>query len=210
MDWSTFFSVFGLVFIAELGDKTQLAVVTQTCKYRRPWTVFLGASAALGAVTALGVLGGRALGRLIPEDLLRFLAALAFVVMALLIARDAAEEDSGLSQRACPDVCNDGGSASSDASLLPMWNWRVFAATFGLLFLAEMGDKTQLAVLSLSGKHGDAWAVFGGGAAALATVTAVAVAGGRFLCRVVPQRLLLWLSAAAFTVIGILIALGLF
>ena len=46
MDWNVLLSTFGLVFVAELGDKTQLAVVTQTCKYRRPWAVFLGASLA--------------------------------------------------------------------------------------------------------------------------------------------------------------------
>ena len=47
MNWSALLSAFGLVFIAELGDKTQLAVMTQTCKFRRPWPVFFGGSLAL-------------------------------------------------------------------------------------------------------------------------------------------------------------------
>ncbi len=54
MNWNLLLSTFGLVFLAELGDKTQLMVVTQVCKYRRPWPVFAGASLALVAVTALG------------------------------------------------------------------------------------------------------------------------------------------------------------
>ena len=60
---------FGLIFVAELGDKTQLAVVTQTCKYRRPWPVFAGASLALALVTLLGALGGQLLARLISPEM---------------------------------------------------------------------------------------------------------------------------------------------
>ena len=67
MMWNTLLSAFGLVFVAELGDKTQLAVLTQTCKYRRPWAVFLGASIALTAVTALGAVAGQVLGQFVPE-----------------------------------------------------------------------------------------------------------------------------------------------
>ncbi len=85
MDWSTLISTFGLVFIAELGDKTQLAVVTQTCKHRRPWAVFLGASGALALVTGLGVVGGQGLCRLIPERLLLWISSIAFVLMGILM-----------------------------------------------------------------------------------------------------------------------------
>ena len=89
MDWETLLSTFGLIFVAELGDKTQLAVVTQTCKYRRPWSVFLGASLALAAVTVIGALGGHLLGQIVPESIMRGAAALAFVVMGILIGREA-------------------------------------------------------------------------------------------------------------------------
>ena len=63
MDWHVLLSTFGLIFVAELGDKTQLAVVTQVCRHSRPWAVFLGASLALAAVTALGAIGGQARDR---------------------------------------------------------------------------------------------------------------------------------------------------
>jgi len=83
-----------LVFITELGDKTQLAVVSQTCKSRRPWPVFLGGSLALTAVTAFGVAGGRLLGVVIPQNTISMVAATAFVVMGLLIWRGAARNES--------------------------------------------------------------------------------------------------------------------
>jgi Ca2+/H+ antiporter, TMEM165/GDT1 family len=93
MDWGAWFSAFGLIFIAELGDKTQLAVVTQTCKFRRPWPIFLGGSLALTAVTALGAAGGRVLNAFIPQDVIRSVAGLAFVVMGSLIWREALRAD---------------------------------------------------------------------------------------------------------------------
>jgi len=78
-------STFALLFVAELGDKTQLAVITMTAKHKAPLWVFLGAALALVAVTGLGVLGGEALTRIIPEMILRKVAAVLFVIMGLLM-----------------------------------------------------------------------------------------------------------------------------
>jgi putative Ca2+/H+ antiporter (TMEM165/GDT1 family) len=205
MDWSTLISTFGLVFVAELGDKTQLAVVTQTCKHHRPWAVFLGASAALTVVTAIGAAGGRLLGQIVPEDVLRIVAALAFVVMGMLIGREAFEAGRKESQENACDYTED---EQVNCTSVSVWDWRAFSSTFGLLFVAELGDKTQLAVLSLAGKRGDVWPVFVVGALALALVTGLGVVGGQGLCKLIPERLLLWISAIAFVVMGVLIGMG--
>jgi len=85
IDWKLFFSTFTALFIAELGDKTQLAVITFTSKNDRPLSVFLGASAALVCVTLLGVLGGQALVSVLPADLLHKLAEGSFVILGLLM-----------------------------------------------------------------------------------------------------------------------------
>lgn len=78
-------STFALLFVAELGDKTQLAVISMTAKHKMPLWVFLGAALALTAVTALGVLGGGLLTRFIPEMVLRKIAAVLFVGMGILM-----------------------------------------------------------------------------------------------------------------------------
>jgi putative Ca2+/H+ antiporter (TMEM165/GDT1 family) len=78
-------STFALLFVAELGDKTQLAVISMTAKHKAPLWVFLGASLALVAVTLIGVLGGELLTRFIPEDVLRKIAAVLFVGMGVLM-----------------------------------------------------------------------------------------------------------------------------
>jgi putative Ca2+/H+ antiporter (TMEM165/GDT1 family) len=78
-------STFALLFVAELGDKTQLAVISMTAKHKAPVWIFVGATLALAAVTGLGVLGGEMLTRVIPEAVLRKIAALLFVVMGALM-----------------------------------------------------------------------------------------------------------------------------
>ena len=205
MDWNTLLSTFGLIFVAELGDKTQLAVVTQVCKHRRPWAVFLGASLALTAVTAIGAISGQVLGRIIPEATLRIAAALAFVVMGILIGREAFKARGGEAER---EACDYEGSIQVDCTPVGAWDWKAFSTTLGLLFVAELGDKTQLAVLSLAGKYGNTWLVFIGGTLALTLVTALGVVGGQGLCKLIPERLLLWTSAAVFVVMGVLMGFG--
>ena len=78
-------STFALLFVAELGDKTQLAVISMTAKHKMPLWVFIGAASALVAVTLVGVLGGELLTRFIPEAVLRKVAAVLFVGMGVLM-----------------------------------------------------------------------------------------------------------------------------
>jgi len=85
IDWKVFLSTFAALFVAELGDKTQLAVITLTSKHDGALSVFLGASAALVCVTLLGVLGGQALLSVLPAELLHKLAAGAFVLLGVLM-----------------------------------------------------------------------------------------------------------------------------
>lgn len=207
MDWGALLSTFGLVFIAELGDKTQLAVVTQTCKHRRPLAVFLGASLALAMVTAIGAVGGHLMGRLLAPSVLRYVAAAAFVTVGLLIVARLIRSrgDAPGQGTACGCVDGQGESGSSAASL---WDWKAFSSTLALLSVAEMGDKTQLTVLSMAGRASGAWPVFLGGAAALTGVTALGVIGGQALCALIPERLLIWISASAFVAMGALIGFG--
>ncbi len=203
MNWKALLSTFGLIFVAELGDKTQLAVITQTCKFRRPWPVFLGASLALVLVTLIGALVGELLSRIIPPAVLPFIAGAAFVLMGGLIAREALVASKSETLDGAPDCPSDVPTAPSSR-----WDWRAFGSTLGLLFVAELGDKTQLAVLTLAGQYDTPLLVFVGGALALISVTALGVLGGQGLCRLIPERLLLGISALAFVLIGLLMIFG--
>lgn len=83
-------------------------------------------------------------------------------------------------------------------------DWKLLASTFGSIFLAELGDKTQLATLSLAAGGSSRWVVFAGSAAALVTTSAIAVVAGEALSRVVSP---LWLKRGAgvlFLMLGVL------
>jgi len=82
-------------------------------------------------------------------------------------------------------------------------DWRLMASTFGLIFLAEMGDKTQLAAMAMSAESKAPLAVFAGAVLALVLVTLIGVALGGSLTRVVPARYIRMASGALFVVIGI-------
>jgi putative Ca2+/H+ antiporter (TMEM165/GDT1 family) len=83
MDWKIFFTTFGTIFLAELGDKTQLAAILMTAKTGHPLSVFGGAVVALSLVTLMGVLLGEGLIAIIPQHLLKKGAALVFVLIGL-------------------------------------------------------------------------------------------------------------------------------
>jgi putative Ca2+/H+ antiporter (TMEM165/GDT1 family) len=85
MDWRMFATVFATTFLAEIGDKTQLAVVTFTCNARSPVSVFLGGALALVLTTLLAVLVGTGLQKVMPLKALHVSAAVAFVVIGVLL-----------------------------------------------------------------------------------------------------------------------------
>ncbi len=87
-DWRLLWSTFVLLFVAELGDKTQLAVILSSANTDRPWTVFLGAALALITVTLIGTLAGQVITRFVSPDILRKGAAGLFVLMGVLMFFD--------------------------------------------------------------------------------------------------------------------------
>jgi putative Ca2+/H+ antiporter (TMEM165/GDT1 family) len=81
MDWKILASTFGAVFVAELGDKTQLAALSLSTGTTSKWSVFLGSALALCASSAIAVLAGGLVSRVVPPTWLRRIAGGAFVVM---------------------------------------------------------------------------------------------------------------------------------
>jgi putative Ca2+/H+ antiporter (TMEM165/GDT1 family) len=85
MDWRVLLTTFGVIFLAEMGDKTQLAAMTMVAQTKRPWAVFIGAALALTAVSAIGVVVGSVIGNYIPIIWIKRMAAIAFIVIGVLI-----------------------------------------------------------------------------------------------------------------------------
>jgi len=85
MNFKTFLTTFGLIFLAELGDKTQLATITMAAQTRQPWAVFLGSSLALTLVSLIGVVLGSVLANYLNAEYLHKAAAVAFLVIGALM-----------------------------------------------------------------------------------------------------------------------------
>ncbi len=85
MDWRIFITTFGVIFLAEMGDKTQLAAMTMAAETKRPWTVFVATALALTAVSAVGVIVGGAIGNYLPLVWVKRFAAIGFLVIGVLI-----------------------------------------------------------------------------------------------------------------------------
>lgn len=88
MDWRIFLTTFGVIFLAEMGDKTQLAAMTMSAQTKKPWAVFIGSALALTAVSAIGVVVGGVVGNYMPLFWIKRAAAVAFIIIGVLILMD--------------------------------------------------------------------------------------------------------------------------
>lgn len=161
-------TTFVLVFLAELGDKTQLVCMTLAARHRgRP--VFLGAAIAFLLLNLLAVLFGATLAHWLPEKLLAAIVAVLFAVFGLQSLRTASNGEN-------EEIVEKSGHS-------------LFLTTFLMIFVAELGDKTQIAVAGMAGTYA-AGPVWLGGTLALVLSAALAVMIGRKLLQKIPMNLL--------------------
>ncbi|SDC26302.1 MULTISPECIES: TMEM165/GDT1 family protein [unclassified Candidatus Frackibacter] len=92
MDWKLFAMAYGMLFLAELGDKTQLAVFTLVTQYKSPIPIFLGASAALVTVTFLAAYFGEWINKYVPTVYLQLGAGVIFIVIGIFVFKEALGE----------------------------------------------------------------------------------------------------------------------
>ena len=85
MDWRVLITTFGVIFLAEMGDKTQLAAMTMSAQSKKPWAVLIGSALALTAVSAIGVVVGSVIGDYVPLVWVKRGAAIAFIAIGILI-----------------------------------------------------------------------------------------------------------------------------
>ena len=88
MDWRVLMTTFGVIFLAEMGDKTQLAAMTMAANNKKPLAVFVGAALALVCVSAIGVVVGSLLSDYLPMIWIKRVSAVAFIAIGVLILLD--------------------------------------------------------------------------------------------------------------------------
>jgi len=173
-------AAFGIVFVAEFGDKTQLALLALATRHK-PWHVLAGSVVGFLVVTAFAVVVGQAAATYLPQTTLRLVGGLLFLTFAVLAARRPDEE-------AEPVPSRHGGWVSG----------------FLAVAVGEMGDKTQLATAALAGA-GSGLAVGIGAFLALFASALLAVAVGARLGKWHRPDIIRWASVAVFAASGLLL-----
>jgi Ca2+/H+ antiporter, TMEM165/GDT1 family len=175
-----------LVFPVELPDKTLLATLVLSTRYR-PLPVLLGVSAAFAVQCVIAVTAGQLL-TLLPERVVAGIVAVLFGVGAVILLRGSGEE---------PD--DDVTAARAIRSPLA-----VAATSFGVIFAAEWGDASQLATAALTARYQDPLSVFVGSFAALVGVATLAVVLGGVVTRRVPLRVVQRAAGVLFAALALL------
>jgi putative Ca2+/H+ antiporter (TMEM165/GDT1 family) len=169
-------TVFAVIFLAELPDKTALASLILGSRYR-PTYVFAGVAAAFTVHVGLAIAAGSLIG-LLPHRALEITVSVLFAAGAVLLLRGRHEE---------------GNDEHVELYGEPGF-WKVAWTGFAVIAVAEFGDLTQIATATLAARYDDPLAVGVGATLGLWAVAAVAIAGGRTLLKVIP---LTWISRAA-------------
>lgn len=178
-------TVFAVIFLSELPDKTALASLILGSRYR-PLYVFAGVAAAFAVHVGLAIAAGSLLS-LLPHRPLEIIVAVLFALGAVLLLRGRREE---------------GGDEHVELHGREPSFWRVAWTSFAVILVAEFGDLTQIATASLAARYHDPLSVGIGAVLALWTVAALAIAGGRSLLKVIPLTWITRIAAAIMLVLA--------
>lgn len=179
----------GVVALSEIGDKTQLLALVLAARFRRPWPIVAGILVATLANHAGAALLGSVIQDLVPAHWLRWALAASFFAVALWTLK--------------PDQLDEGDAPKRGSAL------GVFGVTTVAFFLAEMGDKTQIATVMLAAKYAALVSVTVGTTLGMLLANVPVVFLGERAMRVVPLHWVRRIAAALFTLLGLLVLAGL-
>ena len=174
----------GIVALAEMGDKTQLLALVLAARFKKPWPIVLGILVATIANHAMaGALGAWVTSMVSPQTL-RWILGASFLAMAVWML--------------IPDKLDDAGAEK------PLSRLGVFGTTVVVFFLAEMGDKTQIATVMLAARYDAMVSVVAGTTLGMMLANVPVVFLGERVTRLVPLRVVHVVSALFFAVLGLL------
>lgn len=175
---------FAIIFVAELGDKSQLMALTFSLRYKAV-TVLAAITAATAVVHAGSVALGAAVEAALPTDIITIVAGVAFFGFAAWTLRgdELTDEERSKSKQITKSV---------------------FFAVAGAFFLAELGDKTMLATVTLAAKE-NPWGVWIGSTVGMVAADALAIILGKWMGTNLPERVIKYGAAALFAIFGVLL-----
>lgn len=176
----------GVVFVAELGDKSQLMALTFASRFKF-WPVVIGMSLAAAVTHAFSVVVGAGLGYSLPTGWITLVAALAFFGFAIWTLWDTPNDDDEAKQPATK------------------WWKTPIIAVFLAFVLAEIGDKTMLATIVLASQN-EPWGTWVGATLGMVGVNVLAIAAGAVIGKKLPEKVVRYGAAALFALFGLVLA----
>ena len=175
-----------MIFIAELGDKSQFLMIAMTSKYKIR-DIIIGTAAAICVLNLLAIGAGTVIGEFLPTTLISIVAGIAFLCFAYMAVGDNGEEEHSVATKA---------------------KYGAILTVFGTFFIAELGDKTQLAALTVSAEQGcgcfeDALWIWLGACIGLYLADMLGLLVGIFLKKQLPDRIFAWISFFLFSIFGV-------
>jgi putative Ca2+/H+ antiporter (TMEM165/GDT1 family) len=191
MDLAVIAIVFGAIFVVELPDKTFIAALVLSTRYK-PLAVWIGVGLAFMVQSLIAVLAGH-LATYLPENLIKSVALAIFLIGAVVLFKSAPGADAEEKEQE-----EEFAAKATDART----GLKAVLASFLVLFAAEWGDLSQLLTISMVAKYGHPVSVFIGAWGALLTVSGLAVLSGRVLLQHVRLSVIHYLGAAVCLILA--------
>ncbi len=208
MDWVILFTTFGIIFVMELGDKTQLIVFNLALEHEKSYKIGIGATIGFAVIVSLGVFLGAVITNFIPISTIAIISAIIFIVLGIIeipkikklyhekstkLLDNISEKDESV------DVSDLNESVPSKLSKLKR---NPYFAGFIFIFVMELGDKTQVLTITLASIYSSPIEVWIGSFLALASLAWMGVFFGAFIARKISKLYLKLGSAIIFISIG--------
>ena len=205
MDIVVILTVFSILFLGELGDKTQLIVFNISLEHKKKYKVGIGATLGFALIVTLGVFLGTIITQYIPLSLISIVSGIVFVLIGILDARNIKPlYNEYKNRRENNDEIDDKKKEELDSKFSKLKS-NPYMAGFGFISIMELGDKTQILTITLASTYSLPFEVWIGSFLALISLAWIGVFAGALIARKVPKFHLKVISVTIFIVIGLIV-----
>lgn len=216
MDIVVFLIAYGILFIGELGDKTQLIVFNLALEYKKFYKVGIGATLGFAVIVTIGVLFGSLITEFVPLGLISLISGLLFIAIGLIELRNIKSlylnerRLKPLNKNSMQNNSEKEETKSKEAVKFVWLKKNPYIAGFGFIFLMELGDKTQLLTISLASIYAALFEVWLGAFLALVSVAWIGIFAGAAIAKKVPKFYLKVVAVSIFILVGVLVLISAF
>ncbi len=207
MDWITLLIAYGILFLGELGDKTQLIVFNLTLEHEKSYKVGVGATLGFALIVTLGVIIGMFISQVVDLSIITLLSGILFTVIGLLgLPKIKKLYQERQEKKVNNKITNDGSTKNESnqeiTSKLSKLKSNAYLAGLLFIFIMELGDKTQILTITLTSSSSAPLEVWIGSFLALITLAWMGVFLGAIIAKKVPKLYLAIISTTIFVGIG--------